>query len=389
MRQTLVRISFEHPWSLAPVDGITGIGAGYLWLLFAIVWTGLQIKQHGWKFQPQYTIPIVCWTITLVGIHLLSAFELLTFRIGEAQVSVAWVPVFGYGFMLFMGFLAASWAGTRRAIKAGLDGGIVYDVAMMILFAGIIGARIFYCIKYPERVFGGKHGLGELFIAAINLTQGGLVFYGGMILGTVAYFVFCKKKSINPLLLADVIVPAIFVGLAFGRIGCFLNGCCFGDLCAQGWAVQFPQGSVPYQALLQRGLIEPGAAFSPGLHPSQLYSSLNAFVLAAVTAFYTKYKTRNGAVLALGWLLYPITRYGLEILRSDELNVIVSLKAFLFWGPEIANFQSPFTISQWISIGLLTSGIIFTFWLSKRPISSVAGQENVQNPAVPQKKISA
>ena len=94
---------------------------------------------------------------------------------------------------------------------------------------GIIGARAFFIIQNHQQFFEGKHGL-EILTAIVNLPEGGLVLYGGVILGAISYYVFCIRRKISPLVLADLITPSIFIGLIFGRLGCFLNGrCCYGD----------------------------------------------------------------------------------------------------------------------------------------------------------------
>ncbi|MGH7199491.1 MAG: prolipoprotein diacylglyceryl transferase, partial [Planctomycetaceae bacterium] len=139
--------------------------------------------------------------------------------------------------------------------------------------------------------------------------------------------------------------------LAFGRLGCFLNGCCWGDRCSLPWAVRFPEGSLPWETLVERGFLSPEAATTLALHPTQLYSSFNALVLAFLTAAYFRYRHRDGAVLAVGWLTYPLTRFVLEILRGDEFG----------------KFDTSLTISQWVSLGAFAAGVLFTAWLMRRP----------------------
>ena len=92
------------------------------------------------------------------------------------------------------------------------------------------GARLFFLIQYRNQVFRDANGLGGFLKAALNFADGGMVLYGGVLLGIVVYLWFCRKWKIPSLLLADLVIPAIFLGLAFGRLGCLLNGCCFGDV---------------------------------------------------------------------------------------------------------------------------------------------------------------
>jgi len=107
--------------------------------------------------------------------------------------------------------------------------------------------------------------------------------------------------------------------------------------------------------LAARGFIDPNQPFSIPLHPSQIYSALNAFVLFLLTSIYFSHRLRDGSVVAVGWILYPITRFMLEFVRGDEMG----------------QFNTSLTISQWISLGLLASGIIYwiclTWFYSQHP----------------------
>ncbi len=262
------------------------------------------------------------------------------------------LPIRGYGFMMFLGFIGAGIIATQLAIRVGLTSDVIWDLGIWALLGGIVGARIFYLVQYHERVFGGKKGF-ELLAAPFQLQEGGLVLLGGLILGSGVFFGYCLYRGLKPLLMADIGVPAFFLALAFGRLGCLMNGCCYGDRCGLPWAIEFPLGSVPDMALVQRGFIASDSFSSMLLHPSQIYSSINALILAILTATYFRYRTRDGSVLALGMLTYPITRFAIEYLRGDEMG----------------QFGTSFTISQWVSMGLFSAGLLFTFWLSTRPHS--------------------
>lgn len=270
----------------------------------------------------------------------------IAYRDTTAGVSV---PIYGYGFLMFLGFLGAAWTAARRARTAGVEPGIMWDLMMWVVFAGIGGARLFYLLQYHQKVFADRQGLGDHLRAIVDLREGGLVLYGGVVCALAAFFVFCRVKGQKPLLLADIVVPSFFVGLAFGRLGCFMNGCCYGDRCDLPWAVTFPLGSVPDIAMVGRGFVEAAETFTLALHPSQIYSSLNALVLAFLTHAYFKYRTRDGAVLALGLLAYPVTRFLIEYLRGDEMGQL----------------GTSLTIAQWASIGLFAAGVAYTAWLSR------------------------
>jgi len=260
------------------------------------------------------------------------------------------VPVYGYGFMMFLGFVAAGWTAMRRGRSVGITAENIWDVCLWVLIGGIGGARLFYVIQDREHVFEDAQSVGDYFFAMINLREGGLVLYGGIVLALTAFLLFCRRRKLSPLLMTDVIMPSFFLGLAFGRLGCFMNGCCYGDSCGLPWAVSFPLGSVPDMALVGRGFVEKGASVTLSLHPSQLYSALNALLLSGLMHYYFRVRSRDGAVLGLALLTYPITRFVIEFLRGDEPG----------------RFQTPLTISQWISMAMFAGALGYVYWLSRR-----------------------
>ena len=117
------------------------------------------------------------------------------------------------------------------------------------------------------------------------------------------------------------------------------------------WAVQFPRGSATFDALVWKRLIPPDALWTPPLHPTQLYSALDGFLIAALTFWYFSHRRRNGECFAVALMIYPITRFVIEILRNDE-------------GGQLG---TSLTISQWVSISLFVVNIGFMVWLSRRP----------------------
>lgn len=334
MRQTLFRVVPEF-WEYRSAGNQLYLGAGYLLVLFLA-----------------YAVATACWRLIRggkpepLGISWFTVLGLAAALFMLPRMFDGGVPVYGYGFMLFIGFMAAGKSAEGRARCVGLDKDIVWDLGMWIFFGGIIGARIFYLVQYGWRIFPGLNPR-EALIAAMNLSDGGLVFYGGVILGAIGYMYFCHRRQISPLLMGDIAMPSVFIGLAFGRGGCFLNGCCFGDRCDFPWAVHFPQGSVPFVALVNRGFQDPLAAASLPLHPTQIYSVVNALVLAFLTSVYFRYRPRPGSVLAVGFVLYPLSRMVIELLRGDEMG----------------QFGTGLTISQWVSILLSAMSLLFLAYL--------------------------
>ncbi len=176
------------------------------------------------------------------------------------------LPVVGigvktYGFFLMIGFLSAVWLCMRRAQRVKADPDCVLDLSFLALIFGVGGARLFYVIHYWKPDFVDQPN--KLF-AVIDIRQGGLEFLGGMLgaMAAIALYLLVKKRPIR--LYLDIMAPGVMWGLAFGRLGCFFNGCCFGGLCVASagpaekpvaqvtlavaepgypWAVRFPYGS--------------------------------------------------------------------------------------------------------------------------------------------------
>lgn len=346
MRQILFFVSLEQPFGFLPegteTHPLLHIGLG--WLLLAgllgyLLWNHLQpVLKAGGKRKQRNEILSDLLPLFVVAVV---AFVTSPWRV---------IPAFGYGGLLLVGFLSATvWAGTRSE-RVGIPRETIWDVAMLILVTGIIGARLFFLFQYPQSVFGKATSPGEFLFAIVNLSEGGLVLYGGVIFGSLAYFAFCYLRKLHPLELADVVVPSIFLGLGFGRLGCLMNGCCYGDRCELPWAIVFPQGSGPYEMLMQYGFLPPDATVSLPLHPTQIYSSLGGFLLAFVTALVFRYRRKTGEVLAVGAILYPINRFLIEFVRGDEFT----------------QFDTGLTISQLVSLGVLAVGVSYLIWLEFR-----------------------
>jgi phosphatidylglycerol---prolipoprotein diacylglyceryl transferase len=158
------------------------------------------------------------------------------------------IPIRSYGFMMMLGFVAAILLATRRARKCGADEEVVVNFGMLALVSGILGARLFYIIHYWNEFATAANPLW----AMINLTAGGLEFYGGflMAVAVVTTYMWAKKRSLRWYL--DILAPSIMIGLAFGRIGCLLNGCCWGATTQCPVAIRFPYGSFAFEHQWQK-----------------------------------------------------------------------------------------------------------------------------------------
>ena len=328
MLPVLLRVRPDE-WFAARVAG--GVPVAGVWFLLALwaaycgvsVWLARRADRlaaaDGVDQPPEERTQ---WVVAAGGAAVLLSLPLWIGRVLPADF--AGVPVFGYGAMIFCGFAAGVATGHRRVRAAGLPAGITYDLAFWTFVAGIGGARLNYLLREHDRVFAsdapGGLGLVGAVKRAVNLSDGGLVLLGGVMAAAVAFWLVCRRWEAPLLRVADAAVPSLFLGLAFGRVGCLLYGCCWGDRCELPWAVRFPAGGVTWDALVARGFLDADAARTYGLHPTQLYSSANALALYALTAAYFPRRARDGAVLAVALLLYPPARATLEALRGDDLG---------------------------------------------------------------------
>ncbi len=250
------------------------------------------------------------------------------------------LPVNAYGTMMVIGFLLGVYLANRRARRMGLDANVMTDVGMVAIISGILGARLFYVVQFHEE-FAGR------WLEVLRVDKGGLVFFGGFFAAVACVAVYCRRKHLSILNILDIASPSVAVGLAFTRIGCFLNGCCWGRACSAAlpWAVRFPQGSGAFEQQAQSGLLTHSAQYSLAVHPTQLYESLAAIGLFFLTSWLFKYRKRRGEILASFFVSYGIARFFIEFLRADNERMTDAL-----------------TMSQNISILAVVVGVGWIIW---------------------------
>jgi phosphatidylglycerol---prolipoprotein diacylglyceryl transferase len=178
------------------------------------------------------------------------------FRIGGPDG----IPVNGYGFMLLLAFVSCIWLASRRARKVGVDPKLIQDLAVWIFFFGLLGARTTYLLFHEK-----EHNLIQFLIRLPQIWDGGIIFYGSVIGGTLgyalAYYFQLRHRGISTWQMADILAPTIALGLMLGRVGCLLNGCCYGQVaCPDCPAVHFPV-SAPARADLVRAGYQTAAGF--------------------------------------------------------------------------------------------------------------------------------
>ncbi len=253
------------------------------------------------------------------------------------------LSIYGFGAMLVLAFVSATWLGCWRARREHLDPDVIADMAIWVCLFGMVGARLFYCYEY------WGHDIKSLW-DVVQYWKGGIVFYGGIVGGAIAFFVYRRLRPFPLRPYMDVIAPSIAVGTFFGRLGCFLNGCCYGDTCRLPWAVSFPAPSPPWLHHRALGMIPQNASYSLPVHPTQIYASIDGLVLLLLLTAYFPLRRRDGEVIALAMVAYPITRFLIEFLRNDE-----------------AAFFAGLTISQNISVVLFACALAFWAWILRQP----------------------
>jgi phosphatidylglycerol:prolipoprotein diacylglycerol transferase len=254
--------------------------------------------------------------------------------------------------MLLVAAACGTWLSVVRGRRVGIDADTILALATEVFLWGLVGARLFYVIEYHDQFFAAGKPLVDSLRDVVNIAAGGLVVFGSLPTAFWAAWRFARRRGLSLLELADCVVPGMLVGLAIGRVGCFLNGCCYGGPCDLPWGVRFPAGTGPaghYPA--------PDGGSIP-LHPAQLYAAIDAAILAALAVVFTPLFRRDGEVFALVLTLHPISRILLEMIRVDEPPAL----------------GTPLSISQLVSLALLAVAAALWWWISRQPARGAAGR---------------
>ena len=252
MRRTFLLIPHE-------LAGVTVFGFGWLLVLLGIA---LALRLIFLKRSQQSVVDWIAteglmWGLIAAAI----VFLLPSVELKNVDGDPVGMAIRGYGVMLVIAVTASVALARNRAKKRGLDPEWIFSLAPWVLVGGIGGARLFYVIQYRETFMADS--FAQTAMNMLKFTEGGLVVYGSFIGGFVATVVFVLRNKLSLLTLGDVIVPCMFLGLCIGRIGCLMNGCCYGGKCDDHWtAVRFPPGSMVYHDQLFDGSLI-GVDFDP------------------------------------------------------------------------------------------------------------------------------
>ena len=250
--------------------------------------------------------------------------------------------IYSYGLMVAIGFILAAWLGKKNAVlrrntigKSTLTdieeskrplptSNQLLDFFIYVLVSGIIGARLFYVLLNIN-----KYTRNPLEILMIN--HGGLVLYGGVIFGVIVGVWFLNKRKLAVFRTLDIIIPYVALGQSIGRIGCLLNGCCYGR------PTNLPIGIYFYGS-------------QERIHPTQIYSSLVMLVIFLIIRFLQGRRLINGQIFLLYFILYSFSRFFIEFLRGDNPSIFIGL-----------------TFSQLFSICVFFTSLIFFILLRRIP----------------------
>ena len=218
--------------------------------------------------------------------------------------SIFGFQVYWYGIFAAAGFVIGFSTASRRAPRAGIKGEVVFNLAPWLIVGAILGARILYVISYWDKEFAGRP-LTNIF----NM-RAGLVYYGGLIGASLAGIIFCYRNKVPLWRMGDVMAPSVALGHAFGRIGCFMTGCCYGKACDLPWAVHFPKDHDT------QGV---------GVHPTQLYESFAMLLVFLFLFWLHKHRRFSGQVILVYAVAYSIIRFAIEFVRDDPRGDILGL----------------------------------------------------------------
>lgn len=233
--------------------------------------------------------------------------------------STQWFSVYSYGLLIALGYSLGTFWILREAKKARLPVESIFDMLIIQLFVGICGSRLLFLLEYAPEKLNFKD-----FYA---FEQGGLTFYGALLSSFIFDLLFLKIKRIPFWQVMDCIGFGMPLGIALARLGCFLNGCCYGLECSLPWGTVFP-------------LISPKA-----VHPTQLYESICALAVFVILQLLRKYRRNFGEIFLASASIYSFFRFFIEFLRAENPIIFMGMR-----------------LSQIIALGI----IAFAFFVWKK-----------------------
>lgn len=237
--------------------------------------------------------------------------------------SIGPFTIYSYGLMIAIGVICAFVVADRRSKRYDLDANIVWSLGMWSAVFGFLGAKLLYLIIDLPNLIKDPSLFWDSFTK-------GFVVYGGIIGGIVCAIIYCRIKKLNFPAYFDLVMPSIALAQGFGRIGCFLAGCCYGRETTAWYGISFPADSF--------------APHGIKMIPTQLISSAADFLNFAVLVLFARKAKHQGQVAGLYLINYSIGRFLLEYLRNDYRGSLLGMST-----------------SQFISIFILIAGLLIMF----------------------------
>lgn len=249
----------------------------------------------------------------------------ILFRLGPLTIHT-------YGFLIAIGFLLGLWVALIQAKKEGIPSDKMVDLAFYILLAAIIGSRLLFVLINLNHYLYNP-------IDIFKIWEGGLVFYGGVLLAVPAAIWYLKKNGLGVWSTADIFAPSIAIGHVFGRLGCFSAGCCYGKISQTlPWGIVFSDPDCL-------------APTNVPLHPTQLYESAGEFLNFLLLIALRRHKSFDGELFMTYLLFYSVLRFIVEFFRGDVA------RGFIIGG---------LSVSQGISIIMFAAASAGFFVLRRR-----------------------
>ena len=268
------------------------------------------------------------------------------------------ISIHSYGLMMAIAFLTALYLGRRDAKRFGLDPDQVSDCAFWVLVLGLMGTRVLYILMFPGQFSWHRP------LEWIAIWQGGLVFQGGLPPALIFLYFYARRHKMGFWNALDMAAPYVALGHGIGRIGCFLNGCCYGKRTDLPWGISFPRvpfdtsmpfdGSPVYIDHAQQFAFDTGLdQWSYPVHPTQLYEAVGlAIMFLALLYLRNHWRPFHGSIFAVYFMLYGVFRFIIEMFRGDHNPT------------HILNLSD----QQWFSVAALVIGAILFLILRKADV---------------------
>lgn len=247
-----------------------------------------------------------------------------------------------YGVMLASAFAAATYFALRRAKRFGVPRDVLEGLFTWVIISGVLGARLFYAAFHWEEFRGHPWDVVNPFQGG-RIGIAGLVWYGGFLLAVLVGVLYLRAKRMALWRTLDLVAPSVGLGIFLGRIGCFLNGCCFGRPSDLPWAMVFRPDS-------PAGSVFPGVR----IHPTELYMSLYGLVIFGILLWAERFRRWDGFTFWLLVMLYASARFTVDFVRYYEEGMQVHFGSVAF------------SVNQAICIGLFILGAGMQVYLGRR-----------------------